>query len=251
MLVHLANRRPINTAGIILALALTSSATAQAPDPLVAFAVAVEESKGHLVASRELYAVGERGRAALHAAHPVQEIGNRLIGPVKRVDTALAERLRVALKAPGGDVEQRVSAGRYSDTVATTFGVLDTALERVVPAPQRADLGFQTRVLATLIRALVEEYEEGVKDGRVTQVVEYQDAYGFFRRAQVLSRAVDRAARAKNAAAAQRLQDEMAILARTFSSVGGPGLTLTVHQLKKHADSVVIVLQSLGGWPVG
>jgi hypothetical protein len=228
-------------------LAFAASATAQAPDSLVVFAVAVEESKGHLVVSRELYAGGDRGRAALHAAHPVQEIGNRLIAPVKRVDSALAERLRVALKAPGGDIEQRVSASRYSDTVATTFSVLDSALERVIPAPQRTDLGFQTRVLATLIRALVEEYEEGVKDGRVTQVVEYQDAYGFFRRAQELSRTVDRAARAKNAAAAQRLQDEMAALARTFSVVSGPGLPLTVQQLKEHADSIVIALQSLGG----
>jgi hypothetical protein len=243
----LGNRRSINIAGIILGLALTGAATAQAPDPLVAFAVAVEECKGHLVASRELYVGSDRGRAALHAAHPVQEIGNRLIGPVKRVDSALAESLRIALKAPGGDLEHKVSASRYSDTVAATFNVLDSALERVVPAPLRTDLGFQTRVLAALIRALVGEYEEGVKDGRVTQVVEYQDAYGFFRRAQELSRAVDRAARAKNAAAAQRLQDEMAVLARTFSAVGGPGVTLTVHQLKERADSIVIVLQSLGG----
>jgi len=198
-------RTPLSV--IVVILAVAGIAFGQPADSLVTFAVTVEETKGHLVVSQELYATGQRGRAALHAAHPVQEIGNRLIGPIRRVDPALADSVRAALKAPGRDLDQNVPATRYTETVASTLARLDTARDRVVPPARSADLGLQARVLGGLMRALVREYEEGVKDGRVTQVVEYQDAYGFFTRTQVLARAFGPAARATNQPAAQRLDE--------------------------------------------
>jgi hypothetical protein len=235
-------RRALVAVCVVLAVA----GRAAAQDALVAFAVTLEEAKGHLVVSQELYAAGQRGRAALHAGHPVQEIGNRLIGPVRRVDPALADGVRAALKAPGRDLDQKVPAARYAETVAATLARLDAAMERVVPAASRADPGFQARVLAGLLRALAREYAEGVQDGRVTQVVEYQDAYGFFGRAQILARTLGPAARAKDAAAAQRVDDELATLARTFSAVGGPAVTLTVPQLQARVATLVSALETLG-----
>ena len=232
--------------GVVVIVAFAGSASGQAPDPLLAFAVTVEEAKGHLLVSQELYAAGQRGRAALHAAHPVQEIGNRLVGPIRRVDPALADGVRAGLKAPGRDLERAVPTVRYAETVANTLAQLDAARDRVLPASRRADLAFQARVLGGLLRALAREYEEGVKDGRLTQLVEYQDAYGFFKRAQALTQALAPAARAANPLAAQRVDHEMARLARTFSAADGPAITLTLAQLNEHIDAVVTALRVLG-----
>lgn len=245
---HGDGRRPralIAAVASLVTLFMANTAT-PASDAFLEFVVAVEETKGHLVVSQELYGASQRGRAALHAAHPVQEIGNRLVGPVKRVDPALAKRVQAAMKGPGREIEDRVSAARYEATVARTFALLDTAIEAVVPEPQRADLGFRARVLAKLMRSLVTEYEEGVKDGRVTQLVEYQDAYGFFKRAESLMRALAPVARAKNAPATQQLEDEMTTLARTFSSPDGPKVALTVAELTRHVDAIVTALGALG-----
>ena len=234
-------------AAVGLVTLFAAKAAPPASDAFLEFVVAVEETKGHLLVSQELYSAGHRGRAALHAAHPVQEIGNRLVAPVKRVDPALAKRVHAAMKAPGREIEDQVSAARYETTVARTFALLETAIEAVVPEPQRTDLGFRARVLAMLMRSLVREYEEGVKDGRVTQLVEYQDAYGFFKRAQSLMRALVPTARAKNAPATQRFDDEMTALARTFSSPDGPKVALTVAELTRHVDAIVTALGALGG----
>src|SRR5262249_41174660 len=68
------------------------SGLAQAPSDDVRFATDIEKARGHLVVSNELYAAGHARPAAVHAAHPVQELGNRLVAPLRRVDDAAAKR---------------------------------------------------------------------------------------------------------------------------------------------------------------
>jgi len=178
--------------GIGLAIALPAVAAAQPQADAVRFAADVERARGHLLVSEQLYMLGQAGAAALHAAHPVQELGNRLIGPVRRVDAARADRLREALKEPGRAIEAKESPSRYVAMVVSVGKTLDEAVTLVVGQKRRASVGFRARVIAALLGSVAEEYEEAFKDGRITQLVEYQDAYGFFRRARTLYEALPR-----------------------------------------------------------
>ena len=129
-------------AAVGLVTLFVAKAAPPASDSFLEFVVAVEETKGHWLVSQELYSAGHRGRAALHAAHPVQETGNRLVGPVKRVDPALAKRVHAAMKTPGREIEDRVSAARYETRVVRNLGraaqqttmYVDTQLTRRIPA---------------------------------------------------------------------------------------------------------------------
>src|SRR5215470_12068936 len=66
--------RALIAAAASLVTLFVANTASPASDAFLELVVAVEETKGHLVVSQELYGASQRGRAALHAAHPVQEI---------------------------------------------------------------------------------------------------------------------------------------------------------------------------------
>ena len=207
---------------LTLALGLlwpAAAALAQAEDAQVAFAANIEKCKAHLAVSAELYAKGDRA-AALHASHPIQEIGNKVIGPASKVSAELGDTVRAALRRPSAELKETTSPSQYARVVREAAAALDEAVERVVPKERRASLTFRARVLADLLLGMATEYDEAYKAGKITQVVEYQDAYAFFQRAQAGHRDLAPALRAKNPALAAELDGQFAALARAL-----PGLT--------------------------
>jgi hypothetical protein len=197
----------------------TAAALAQAEDAQVTFAANIEKCKAHLAVSAELYAKGDRA-AALHASHPIQEIGNKVIGPAAKVSAELGDKVRAALRRPSADLKGTTSPPQYAQVVREAAATLDEAVDRVVPKERRTSLSFRARVLAELLLGVVTEYQEAYKAGKITQAVEYQDAYAFFRRAQAVHRDLAPALRTKNPALASELDGQMAALAQTL-----PGLT--------------------------
>ena len=69
---------------LVVGLLSAAPPLAHGEDALAAFAANIEKCKAHLAVSAELYAKGDRA-AALHASHPIQEIGNKVIGPASKV----------------------------------------------------------------------------------------------------------------------------------------------------------------------
>ena len=221
-------RAIVRAAALVIALALP--AAAQPPQDSVRFATDAEKARAHLLVSEELYVGGQGRTAAVHAAHPVQELGNRLIGPVRKVDSARADRLRDLLKAPGRALESKVDAARYAATVASVGVALDDAITVVAGAAPRASLAFRARVVAALLAGMAEEYDEAFKNGRITQVIEYQDAYAFFRRARMLYGALP--------AEARRADADVATLAKAFPSREPPAPPMPLDAVKDLARRI-------------
>ena len=231
------------TAGVLAAAPGTAATDAQ-----VRFATSVEEAKAHLLVVRELYAAGQPGEAALHASHPVQEIGGRITGPVNRVDAALGGRVREALRAPRRDVDARVPRASLERTLDATVASLDEAVARVVPADVRDTPAFRTAVLRTLLKALVKEYEEGEKNGRITQLVEYHDAYGYLQRSLAVYQSIAPALRQASPGKAAVVEERFAILARALPGLAPPA---TVMSTAAVAETVTTLVQALTPGPAG
>jgi len=136
--------------------------------------------------SRYVLVAGDVGEAALHASHPVQEIGGRIFGPVKRVDAGLGERVQEALRRPRRDVDRKVKRADFERNLDATVALLDEAMTRVVPPGVVESLGFKMAVLREMLGGLEKEYDEAYKNGWITQIVEYHDAYAFFVRIRAL-----------------------------------------------------------------
>ena len=144
-------RHPRRAVGpFLLGLLLPGAAAVAQEDPLVVFAANMEKCKAHLAVSAELYAKGDRA-AALHASHPIQEIGNKVIGPAAKVSPELGDTVRAALRRPSADLAGTTSPAQYERVVRETAATLDEAVGRVVPKERRSSLGFRARVVADVL----------------------------------------------------------------------------------------------------
>jgi hypothetical protein len=224
-------------------LVVAVPALAQAEDAQVAFAANIEKCKAHLAVSAELYAKGDR-TAALHASHPIQEIGNKVIGPASKISAELGDKVRAALRRPSADLKGGSSPPQYDQVVREAGAALDEAVERVVPKERRTSLTFRARVLADLLLGTATEYQEAYNAGKITQMVEYQDAYAFFKRAQALHRDLAPALRAKDPALARELDGQLAALARALPGLTPPAQPMSADRIQAAAAALAKSLAS-------
>jgi hypothetical protein len=232
----------------VLALVLATlavAAPAGAPHPHARFVGAVEQAKAHLMICGQLYAAGQGSEAALHASHPVQEIGGRIYGPVKRVDAGLGERVQTALKRPRRDVDAKVPPADLQRTLDATVALLDQAVTRVVPAALTGSPGFKGAVLREMLTGLEKEYDEAYKQGTITQIVEYHDAYAFFARMQTLYRDLAPALRQASTSSAAIVDERMAVLARAFPGLTPPTSPMSLATLREHLAAVSRALDAV------
>ncbi|MFN3477390.1 MAG: hypothetical protein ACK4Z6_07580 [Candidatus Methylomirabilales bacterium] len=220
-------------------------------DEQAEFATNVEKMKGHLLVSRELYAIGQAAYAAIHAAHPVQELWPLLRGPLTQASSELAGRVGALLEKPVREIDAGAPAKRYEDTVKQLVAVLDEAVRRMVPDEILRNLAFRGKVLQKLIEDAEEEYEEGVKEGKIAQIVEYQDAYGFFHRAKTLFQEMAGRLQGKDPKAAKEIESTLAIPAKGFASVMPPATPLPEEKMKEALLKISILTKEMTGTTPG
>ncbi len=127
--------------------------------------------EGHLKAGAALYAAGEGSQAAVHMKHPHDEIYATLAPML----TAWGARdISSELNALASTVE----SGMPVSAVEEAFISLRSAATQAAEA-SRPTLKETLLAAARTLRQAADEYNEGVKDGKVVNAKEYQDAYGF------------------------------------------------------------------------
>lgn len=238
-------RRP--RAGRLLAVALVlatapTCAGATELDEHAQYAADVEQAKGHLLSSREVYRLGERVRAGVHASHPIQELGYRLWRPVTTVDPALGVQVQAGLKEPGRAVEARVPSGEYDRIVGRALTLLDQGVTRAVPDQVRGDPRFEARVIRVLLVAIDEEYGEAVAQGRIVLEIEYQDAWGFFQRLRALWSMLRGRLATSAPGTVTTVEQQMAVLTRAFPGIKTPGKPVPVEQVARALDAMARAL---------
>jgi hypothetical protein len=237
---------------LLLVLASVSVGTVSAEDfdEQADYVAAVEQAKGHLLASRQVYRRGQRVRAGVHASHPIQELGYRLWRPVTKVDQDLGARLQAALKEPGRAVEAGVPASEYDRLVDQTLRLLDRAVAGIIAADRRADARFQARVVQVLLVAIAEEYAEAIAEGRVVLEVEYQDAWGFFQRLRAHWAVLRKALAGSRSDIVTTGDQHMAVLVSAFPGVDAPATPVPVERVAGALNAITNALAPLATAPV-
>jgi hypothetical protein len=164
--------------------------------------------RGHLDVGVDLYREGAAEAAITHMKHPGDELYAGLVPALEaRGAPGFAEDLSklaslVESGAPASEVESAYAAlqGKIGDAEAVAFD--DGGL----------DLKTRLAVILKLMRTSAEEYAIGVRDGKVVNAHEYQDALGFVRVADRLLQGVSEEERGSEAVAATREQlDALAV----------------------------------------
>ncbi len=221
-------RSPFRLLFVLVPLLLSACGDAREPRPLpegpadqetaaagaeaVAFGEALAQIRGHHLVSLELYQVGDRAGAAVHASHPVEEILAAVTGELEEHDPQVAEELATALRAGAGVI----SEGRPASAVAAAYGEAAALTEEALGAvvgPQATSSSYRGSVIAALLATAGHEYEEAVGDEGIRLPAEYQDGYAFVREAERLYEAV--APEVEEASA-----EEAAEIAEAFEALG-------------------------------
>lgn len=144
----------------------------------VTFGERLDEIRGHHLVALELYRKGDEKGAAIHAGHPVAEISAAVNPTIKKSSPDVAADLDKRLAATTDAIAKSLDVDTLRDRIRATDGAV-TAAERAVLGDTRNTNRFRCSVVAAVFKTAAAEYSEAVKDGAITEAVEYQDAYGF------------------------------------------------------------------------
>jgi len=132
------------------------------------------EMLGHLEASRANLDHGNWTLAQAHAAHPTAEYWASIEAVLRERNlTTLREPLDAALQSARdrtSDAAQRNDAARQA---------IRDAIETVLGSGEHA-AAVRAAALAALAEATATELAEGVENGQIVNIEEFQDAWGFF-----------------------------------------------------------------------
>ena len=121
---------------------------------------------GHVVAGLTLYRAGAPEQAAKHLLHPVSE-------------THAAERAGIDALGFKGDVFEAVSKALDEGKPAAEIEPMLKEAEENIALLQKNAGGDASDIVRFLMETVDEEYAIGVKEGKITDPGEYQDAFGF------------------------------------------------------------------------
>lgn len=170
---------------VVAILALASCQRSATPTSgEIALGTSVERARGHLANALRNAEAGAWVLAAVHAAHPAEDMPtiDRMLSS-KDVGAANALRDRAAAV---------VSAAQARDLGALRASVQDAdrqlaAIPAIVMDGARAtEIRYRASVVVMLVGTAADEYGEGIEDGKLANVAEYQDAHAFLERATAI-----------------------------------------------------------------
>jgi hypothetical protein len=142
----------------------------------------IEQMKGHLEQAILNKEDGNNTLTRAHILHPIVEIYDFIEAPLVTVDSNLNHTLYTSLNALSQNVE-KLDVSKFKEETEKSNKMLNDAIKLIVPQENST---LNLIVASWLFDVANTEYEGGVSDGKVIEIVEYQDASGFISRAESL-----------------------------------------------------------------
>lgn len=192
--------------------------------------------EGHLRAGIELYRQGAADMAKTHMKHPADEL-------YIEIEPALAERNIEGFAEPLEKLAVAVESGQPVEDAEEAFQAVLQDIDRI-RAAAAGDLAAQLRSVTNLVRTAADEYGIAVKDGRVSDPHEYQDAWGFVQAAKAQMGGLDEADRQRMGQSYQQITAELDALDGAWPAVVPPE-TVTTDASLLYAGAARIELAAL------
>jgi hypothetical protein len=166
---------------VVLQLLFFSVADAQTYNKLE-FVYNIEQMKGHLEQAIVNKENGNNTLTQAYIQHPIVEIYDAIEAQLAAADsnhnTLLFNSLnQLSKNADNSDLAQ------FKKQTNGVNQILDEAIDLVAPGDNST---FTLIVASWLLDAANTEYDSGVRNGKIIQIVEYQDAIGFISRSESL-----------------------------------------------------------------
>ena len=158
-----------------------SNAHATTEDIDVIFVSSIIEIRGHLLQAIENKGVNDLEHAIPHTVHPTAELYPNIKDRIAEKDPQLANSIENKLLSLQKDARV-LTVEEFNDRVDEINSLLHKALFNydIIASDKLQGVGFWASVLLQVIDDAIDEYEESdIEDGKVKNVIEWQDAIGF------------------------------------------------------------------------
>ncbi|MDE5093783.1 MAG: hypothetical protein O4804_05910 [Trichodesmium sp. St11_bin5] len=175
--------------------------------------------KGHLLVGKELIGAQEEKEAEPHFAHPIEEL-------YIDIENELNDRGIKQFKNSLNNLHDLVMAGakdtnKFNSMYQQTMEEIDGAISNL-PSKKRQNPKFVLQVINELLDTAGAEYEAAILDGKIVEVIEYQDSRGFVDYAEILYKNIADTMGSKYSDIDGKIQADMAKLKKAWPSVLAP-----------------------------
>lgn len=199
--------------------------------------------KGHLIVAKELLDLQQPDQAEPHIGHPVEEI-------YADVEEQLQERNVKEFKTTLIALQDMVKAGAKDATkVSTEFKTSMQAVDGAIagiPDSQRQSPSFVLQVINGLLDTANSEYGAAIANGKISQVIEYQDSRGFIIYANDLYKNIAPQLETTNPDASKTIQTTLADLKTVWPQVTPPATPIkTPDQVSQMVKAIELSTQQV------
>jgi hypothetical protein len=127
--------------------------------------------------------------AYTHTTHPIDEVVGLITIPLNNTDTKLNDTYFNELYTLSNlaSPSNNTTKEEFSKQAQSSKDLSNRVISTVVPANTLNDTNHNITVIQDLLTTSQEEYTEGVKDGKIIMMLEYQDGSAFIHRASDIS----------------------------------------------------------------
>lgn len=161
-------------------------ASASESDEKLDFAVALEETLGHLAALEQNLDEKNYELAQIHATHPISELYSVLKPELHEYDAILDDQINKSLMDLAKNTGSKVSRQDAQKAIDEARSLIEKARTTVIGEKMSSDIEFKLRIIQALIHTSEVEYEEAVSMGEIHEMAEFQDGSSFVTRSKII-----------------------------------------------------------------
>jgi predicted secreted protein with PEFG-CTERM motif len=168
----------------ILSFAIIPVSYADTEDEKLSFAGSLEETLGHFWAIEKNLDDHNAELALVHATHPIAELYLSMKPELKAANPEFDSKIQQTLMDLGKKTGSNVTRGDAQKALDDAKEIIQEARILVVGEQLSNDTAFKAKLIQGLLKTSISEYEEGVKNGQIEMMAEFQDGSAFVWRSQ-------------------------------------------------------------------
>ncbi|HSB84435.1 MAG TPA: PEFG-CTERM sorting domain-containing protein [Nitrosarchaeum sp.] len=153
-------------------------------DDKLSFAGSLEETLGHFWAIEKNLDDGNAELALVHASHPIAELYGSMKPELKAANPDFDAKVQNTLMELGKKTGSDVTRQDAQKALDQAKEIIQEARILVVGEDLSNDKTFKAKLVQNLLKTSIGEYEEGVKNGQIEMMAEFQDGSAFVWRSQ-------------------------------------------------------------------
>jgi hypothetical protein len=145
----------------------------------------IEQIKGHIEQAEENRNNNNNSLAYVHTTHPIEEVVGLITIPLNNTEPKLNDTYINALYSLSNLASPSNSSTNeeFGKQAQSSIDMSNKVISTVIPVATLNDTNHNITVIQDLLTTFQEEYAEGVKDGKIVMMLEYQDGSAFVSRA--------------------------------------------------------------------